>query len=312
MLLDRAGKNKLVDIDYFPCGCLITTQDQKILFLNKYFEDQLGWVATSLENAFISKVLTPASAMYCESYIVTTALKEGQCYESQLTVVDTAGDRHPKVVSVRYMPNGNLTWVFVEAEKRDRLFHELESARLELQSQKELLERLSLTDALTGVANRRAFDAAIQRTFADAERSEMPLTVLMMDIDNFKSINDVYGHKAGDEALLALCNVLRAICGEEDTIARFGGDEFVCILTDCSLEEAREVCNRIHIAVAERMNGICNLTVSIGASVRTTAALLSGAEALKRADMALYDAKNAGRNRTSIQAPKSHVLGSPE
>ncbi|WP_299865835.1 GGDEF domain-containing protein [uncultured Roseobacter sp.] len=302
----------MVDIDHFPCGCLITTRDQKILFSNKYFEDELGWSAKVLERASVHKLLTTASVAYCNSYIVPTVLKEGRCCESQLSVVDITGARHPKVVSVRRLPNDNFAWVFVEAEKRDKLFHELESTRLELQSQKEKLEQLSLTDALTGVANRRAFDAAARRIFADADRSGAAVSVLMIDIDNFKSINDAHGHKVGDETLLALSEVLQATCKAADTIARVGGDEFVCILAASSLADAEVVCERIHLEVANRIGDVCKFTVSIGVSGRTATCPHPVAQVLKLADMALYEAKKAGRNQTRIQEPKPGVLQRPD
>lgn len=302
----------MVDIDHFPCGCLITTRDQKVLFSNKYFEEELGWNAKTLENVSVHKVLTTASVAYCNSYIVPTVLKEGRCCESQLSVVDVTGARRPKVVSVRRLPNGNFAWVFVEAEKRDKLFHELESTRLELQSQKEQLEQLSLTDALTGVANRRAFDAAALRIFAEADRSEAAVTILMMDIDNFKSINDAHGHKGGDDALVALSDVLKATCRAADIIARVGGDEFVCILPNSSLEEAKLVSKRIHMALADRVTGVCKFTVSIGASRRPATSSGSFADILKLADMALYEAKKAGRNQTRIQEPKPSAMQRPD
>ncbi|WP_299741140.1 GGDEF domain-containing protein [uncultured Roseobacter sp.] len=302
----------MVDIDHFPCGCLITTRDQKILFSNKYFEEELGWNAKVLERASVHKVLTTASVAYCNSYIVPTVLKEGRCCESQLSVVDVTGARHPKVISVRRLPNGNFAWVFVEAEKRDKLFHELEATRLELQSEKEKLEQLSLTDALTGVANRRAFDDAARRIFADADRSGAAVAVLMMDIDNFKSINDAHGHEVGDEALLALSDVLKATCRAADTIARVGGDEFICILPNSSLEEAKLVCKRIHLALADRVTGVCKFTVSIGASWRPATSSRPFADILKLADMALYEAKKAGRNQTRIQEPRPSALQDPD
>ncbi len=301
----------MVDIDHFPCGCLITTRDQKILFSNKYFEEELGWSAKVLESASLHKVLTTASVAYCNSYIVPTVLKEGRCCESQLSVVDVTGARHPKVVSVRRSPNGNFAWVFVEAEKRDKLFHELESTRLELQSQKEQLEQLSLTDALTGVANRRAFDNVAKRIIADADHSGAAVTVLMMDIDNFKSINDVHGHLVGDEALIALSEVLKATCKTADTIARVGGDEFVCILPNSSLEDGKLVCKMIHMALADRVTSVCKFTVSIGASWRTSISPRPLADILKLADMALYEAKKAGRNQTRIQEPKPSAMQRP-
>lgn len=302
----------MVDIDHFPCGCLITTHDQKILFSNKYFEEELGWTAKELERASVHRILTTASVAYCNSYIVPTVLKEGRCCESQLSVVDVTGARHPKVVSVRRMPNGNYSWVFVEAEKRDKLFQELEATRLELQCQKEQLEHQSLTDALTGVANRRAFDAAVRRIFADADRTGEAVTVMMLDIDRFKSINDAHGHKGGDDALVALADVLTATCRPVDTIARVGGDEFACVLPNSSLEDAKLLCARVHTTLADRVAGTCKFTVSIGVSWRTATSSGPFADILKLADMALYEAKQAGRNQTRIQEPQPSGFQRPD
>jgi len=187
----------------------------------------------------------------------------------------------------------------MEAENRTRLFNELKAARCALEDQREELEQLSRTDALTGLANRREFDDALNRTFKDAERSQKSVALLMMDIDHFKTINDTYGHKVGDNALQALAGVLRRTNRQTDTIARFGGDEFACILPNTDVSDAKELSTRLHKAISQ-LTFECSITISIGISVRTTDMPISCADALKRADNGLYAAKQAGRNTTAV------------
>ena len=212
-----------------------------------------------------------------------------------------SGDGHltPKIVNVQQMADGRLSWVFLEAENRAKLFKELEAARCAVEEQREKLEQLTRTDALTGLANRREFDAALHRIFKDAERSERPVVLMILDLDNFKKINDSHGHDVGDNALRVLAEILRATSRETDTVARFGGDEFACILPDANEDDAKERCRRLHMSVSE-LKFECSIKISIGVSVRTTDAPIASAVALKRADQALYTAKQAGRNRTSV------------
>jgi diguanylate cyclase (GGDEF)-like protein len=245
-------------------------------------------------------LLTRASQLFCESYVLPTVIKDGFCAEVMLTTITFAGHPRPKVVSVRRKHDGNLIWVFLEAENRTRLFQELEDARLDLEDKREELNKLARIDSLTGVANRRELDEVLQRSFLEADRSGLPIALLMMDIDNFKSVNDLYGHDVGDRALRALANVLSIAGRKTDTVARLGGDEFVCVLPYTDADGAEELCNRIHLGLAETAGLPCSVTVSIGVSIRTKALPHDHTTALGLADKALYQAKEAGRNRTVI------------
>ncbi|HEY0352997.1 MAG TPA: PleD family two-component system response regulator [Enterovirga sp.] len=166
---------------------------------------------------------------------------------------------------------------------------------------------LAITDGLTGLHNRRYFDAHFGVLFNDAVRRGAPLAVLLLDIDKFKSVNDSHGHDAGDEVLREFAKRIKALTRGVDLVARFGGEEIVVIVPDAALDEARFVAERIR----ERIGSVpfplvqkgrsLTVTVSIGVAARelgdTAPDLI-----LKRADLALYRAKEEGRNRVVAAA----------
>lgn len=162
------------------------------------------------------------------------------------------------------------------------------------------LHRLAITDPLTGALNRRALEAEAERELARGLRSGFPLSVLVLDIDHFKLLNDSRGHHAGDAVLCALVQLLRRESRAADLIARSGGEEFIVLLPDAGLEQSLEAAERLRRAVEETPvdfeDGRLRYTVSIGAASRN--AQLSTWDALLRAaDKALYRAKAFGRNR---------------
>lgn len=168
-----------------------------------------------------------------------------------------------------------------------------------------LLQSSSVRDHLTGLFNRRHFDESLDREWRRALRKMLPLTVMLGDIDHFKSYNDRYGHIAGDSALKAVANVIEGdIRRAGDLIARYGGEEFVFILPETDAQGAQIVADKLVRSVSEAgiehedgING--RLTMSVGAYVALdkTDLALGQLEILKLADRALYDAKEAGRNR---------------
>lgn len=278
----------------------MTSKDRTILFANRYFEQDLDWDSQDLHGRCLNTILTPASQLFCDSYVIPTVYREGRCCEVQLSIL-CADDRSiPKIVSVQHMPTGNLSWVFVEADKRTQLFRELEAARSALQEQRETLDRLSRTDPLTGLANRREFDDALNQAAKSARRSPQPVALMILDIDHFKAINDSHGHDIGDKALRLMADTLKTTCRKTDTVARLGGDEFAWVLPNTDVDEALELCGRLHHSVSELAVAHCPVTISIGVSVQTAGSTFDGAIAMKRADQALYTAKQTGRNTTTV------------
>ena len=176
------------------------------------------------------------------------------------------------------------------------------------------LERLVDLDGLTGIANRRAFDKALIREFATAIRTRHPVSLLMIDVDLFKDLNDVEGHVKGDEYLVRIADVLRfALPRSSDFVARYGGEEFSAILpaTDSAgamiaAEKVRHAIADLNLAHPTAPGGVT--TVSIGVSTYSGSVPLSAADLTEAADRALYVAKRRGRNRSAFRPLDSFLL----
>jgi diguanylate cyclase (GGDEF)-like protein len=170
----------------------------------------------------------------------------------------------------------------------------------EIVSYENKLITMSKTDALTGVCNRRYLEDRIKEELARQKRYQRPLSIMIFDIDCFKEINDTYGHQCGDFILTSVVSTVRSSLREVDILARYGGDEFCCVLPDTPLSATHLLADRIRRDVMKSEyvfddNKIA-VTVSIGISGVDKATENSDA-LFKKADDALYDAKRAGRNR---------------
>jgi len=173
----------------------------------------------------------------------------------------------------------------------------------DLKLAEEALQFAAATDALTGLANRRAFIDAAERAFAAARRSGRQLAVLMLDCDRFKSVNDRFGHEVGDRVLRELGDAMTEGVRGSDLPARFGGEEFVVLLPDTGTDGAWQLAERLRQDIAARRveasGNAVSFTVSIGVAV-TDATTQGIAQLLREADAAMYRAKMAGRNRTEM------------
>ena len=160
-------------------------------------------------------------------------------------------------------------------------------------------EQMARQDPLTGLANRRAFMELAGMCWSSAARGDRSLIMIMMDIDHFKKINDQYGHRAGDEVLVAVSDLLKRHCRASDIAARWGGEEFIVLLTETDLAQAREYAEKLRHAIAELkvLTGIhsISLTASFGVARCSTDATLE--DMIHLADAELYRAKSEGRNR---------------
>ncbi|WP_293764294.1 PAS domain S-box protein [uncultured Aquitalea sp.] len=162
------------------------------------------------------------------------------------------------------------------------------------------LRELATTDALTGVANRRSYMEKLQEEFVRFQRFGDPVSVLMMDIDHFKAVNDTWGHAAGDKVLRAFAEVSRSVIRQVDTLGRVGGEEFSVVLPACSLASASKLAERVRKAVAAKRvsNGKDTLRMKVSIGVSCFDAAHQGPDvAMALADQALYEAKLNGRNQ---------------
>jgi diguanylate cyclase len=185
------------------------------------------------------------------------------------------------------------------------------SAEVErLRGELELVQGLALTDPMTGLLNRRGFDYQMQRI---GHGSLQGCTLLIVDIDHFKAINDAHGHLLGDKVIVAVANVLRACVGERGPIARIGGEEFAVLLSHTSSAGGVELAERIRAAVeqgkirrGDTEESIGNVTVSLG--VATSGDNDQFEAVIARADRALYQSKTAGRNRVTVAERASSAI----
>jgi diguanylate cyclase (GGDEF)-like protein len=192
------------------------------------------------------------------------------------------------------------------AQDFDRMAGELEEAH-------EHLERLALTDPLTGLNNHRAFKERLEAELRRAERERYCVSVVAIDVDNFKEVNDTWGHAAGDEGLVALAEAFRSHLRPSDLCGRVGGDEFCIALVRASAEEAEAVVERLrkHVATLEIGPAGQSFTLSAGIAEFPKHSL-SREELLHLADGAMYWAKSAGRNRSCVYSADSGFALSAE
>ena len=186
------------------------------------------------------------------------------------------------------------------AEANQELEARVAARTRELQDAVEELDALARSDALTGLANRRAADERLDYELKRSRRSGAALSLMLVDIDHFKRINDRLGHDQGDLALQAVANAMAVSLRGMDLVARFGGEEFLVVLPDTDSSQALCVAEKLRAAVAAvELPQIGHITASFGVATLlepdTTAS-----ELIRRADTALYVAKNAGRNRVVI------------
>lgn len=176
----------------------------------------------------------------------------------------------------------------------------LQRLRMELEEKNAALLKLSETDTLTGLDNRRVLHQKLSQSILLSERYRFPLSIIMIDIDHFKMINDTHGHLVGDEALVALSATLQKSIRSSDFVGRFGGEEFLVGLSHTDLENAHMVAEKIRTTVQamEFSNAGLHATISCGIAMLIANEGMNGL--ISRADKALYRAKTEGRNCTRI------------
>ena len=173
----------------------------------------------------------------------------------------------------------------------------------ELQSANQALEMQARCDPLTGLLNRRGLGGQFDFAIALARRSGRPLSLLTVDVDHFKRVNDTHGHGVGDQVLQGLARTLQQRLRRSDVAARIGGEEFVALLPDTGLEEAQAAADALRLAVAAQEHPqVGHITISLGVSALRAGDEDSASALMQRADAALYQAKGEGRNRVCVQA----------
>jgi two-component system cell cycle response regulator len=185
-----------------------------------------------------------------------------------------------------------------------KMIKEREELRRQLEQKNSQLEQMALTDALTHLYNRRYFGRVLEQMFAESQRHDQDLACVMIDLDQYKKLNDTYGHQVGDELLVCAGKVISANMRRMDVGARYGGDEFVLLLPQATIAEASSAATRIReefrAASAGVLENATGVTMSVGIATVKGKGVLNADQLVAQADAALYRAKEAGKNRVTV------------
>ena len=202
-------------------------------------------------------------------------------------------------------PEGERERIFMvvrDVTEEYAYFEEVERERKRALAMAAEARREANTDALTGMASRRAIMAELDRTALDAQRGGKPFSVIVFDIDHFKQINDTYGHATGDKVLVKLAEIVIRQARGADLVGRIGGEEFLWLLPGCDEQAARDAAERLRWAIEAGSHSAPIPDVTISAGHATQAEGEGALSLFARADAGLYDAKRAGRNRVAVAA----------
>lgn len=317
----------LEQLDLAPCGYLIINRDGKIQAMNQTLKRMVGLDERKETPEHIHALLTKSSLLYYQTYFLPLLDVTGSVNEIYLTLkrnqermpalmsaVEREVDGESRIecaimaMSVRdayeaelLQEKRNAVRTLKETDeanlKLQKLLQEVEDTKDELEVLNHQLQRLVLTDGLTGISNRRHFDEVLNSFMKNYQKSKMAFSLLLLDIDFFKKINDRFGHQVGDIVLQELALKLQNATTETGFVARVGGEEFAVLLENMGEEDAYEWADRLRKMIEESAWMHTPVTVSMGVAEINEQDNYS--TILKRADDALYRSKQLGRNCVS-------------
>ena len=289
-------------LDHIHDGVYLVDQQRRIKYWNRAAEELSGYAASEVLGSCCSDnilVHTDDKGMQLclTACPLAATMADGQSRQAAVYLRHKAGHRVPVTIKVAPLLNGRGELVGAVETFSDDSFHHSMTARISE------LEQLSLIDPLTGAGNRRYADMTLATRFNELRRYGWPFGILLCDIDNFKSVNDQYGHQVGDEVLRMVARDIAGGMRSPDSLFfRWGGEEFLLIVAHVDHQQLYAVAERIRLLVTKSAIPLnqerLGVTISLGA---TLAAPADGPEQMvRRADELLYLSKNAGKNRTTI------------
>ncbi len=317
----------LIDIDELPSPSLITDEQGVIVGANAAMLELTTQAGAFLLGQHLDVLLTTGTRVFFQTHVLPTLRKNGDVREIFVYLNGRQQARIPTYVNakrVAHLGDTRFVWLFFSAQERSHFEAELIEARkqaqttaeqvrdaherlrtLHLQLQEQVHDTeakyqsvadLAYKDSLTQLGNRRSLQSAAFKLASSAAQTQ-GFSVLMVDIDHFKQINDVYGHDRGDDVLKTVANCVQQTARQNDTAIRYGGEEFAVVLPGADAAQAIGVADRIHQEIQALQLGEIRVTVSIG--VATAGDPYDDLfKVLKDADSALYAAKRDGRNRS--------------
>jgi diguanylate cyclase (GGDEF)-like protein len=293
--MERKGaKILIVDDEMVNIKVLIATLDGYECAIAKNGEKALQLVEASPPDLILLDVMMPEM----DGYEVLHQLKENKKTSHIPVIFITAkGQANDETKGLEMGAVDYIAKPFTPSIVQARV-----AVHTELKKQRDLLERLNVTDQLTGISNRRCFDQTLAYEWQSSMRSQIPFSLILIDVDNFKQVNDQSGHVYGDSCLQQVAKLLaRRVKRSNDLVARFGGEEFVALLPATPISEAISMAESMRAGVEQAnirhpSGGV--LTISLGVvNVIPQHSYDSAEKALEGADQKLYEAKGSGRNR---------------
>lgn len=270
----------------------------RILFYNQKLADRFGvspeaWIGKTSHDLWNKQT---ADEITLEDEYV---LRSGKLHESFLEIPEPSGNisywRSTKVACVIPPEEKLLACCSVDMTEHMMRERKLQEIQDELEEANRKLNSLALTDALTGLWNRRAFDAQLETSMMGAQRSKLPMALMLLDVDDFKKVNDRHGHLHGDDVLRHVAALLNRVKRAADVACRFGGEEFAILMPDTTIEGAQRLAQRIIDALHKSPWENEVVTVSLGLAMSSQDC--SSDELIDFADSALYRAKREGKDR---------------
>jgi diguanylate cyclase (GGDEF)-like protein len=220
--------------------------------------------------------------------------EEGLCEEGQAFMAEAMAIKDSKVLTIRLLTNSFAQQASILRKAREQLLE-----RRQISNSLELYKRKALVDGLTKVLNRSAFMELLAAQINRFHERNVPFSIIMMDIDDFKKVNDVYGHQSGDMVLENMGRILREKLRSDDIIGRYGGEEFIALLPNTNGKQVVRIAEKLRKSVEGfAFEELPTITISLGCSFFTHNDTI--AEVVKRADDALYNSKRSGKNMVSL------------
>lgn len=304
-------------VERINAGIFAVDRERRIILWNKFMEAYSGKLSQDILGQHLFTCFPELPAAWLERKIQGVFTLKNYAFTSweQRPYLFKFPHNRPVTGGIDYMQQ-NCTFLPVKNHAGEvdyvciTLFDATDTCIYQLMLQEAMasLADASNRDGLTGLYNRRFFDESMAREFSRSRRYQAPLSLILLDIDHFKKINDTYGHLAGDEVLKTTAQQLMKSVRDADTVARYGGEEFVIILPETPLENAMILADRLRVKIADTKisygDTLINITISLGVtelhSYHERYVSLTN-----EADQALYASKNAGRNRATRYTPEA-------
>jgi diguanylate cyclase (GGDEF)-like protein/PAS domain S-box-containing protein len=294
-------------LDNLADGVYFTDREGRVIFWNKGAEQLSGYTRSEVigkrcRDNILMHVDASGARLCTTACPLQTTILDGQIHEADIFLHHKGGSRLP--VHVRVAPLKDESGKIVGAVE---VFSDTTS-KTQMAKRLVEMEQLALLDTLTGLPNRRYLETQIYSRLEEMRRAGLGFAVLFMDIDDFKKINDTFGHEAGDRVLRMVAGTLDGNSRFFDVVGRWGGEEFIAVIFNVDDVTLREIAERFRILVAQSAltdSDSLSVTISIGG---TLASFEDTPESIvRRADANLYSAKNSGKNRVCMDEPAKVV-----